>query len=430
MTKRFYSIFVVFVLLTTASFAQWENQGAFPSRPDTLKGTNHAMATDPDGNVWVVQWETQKVVVGTDTLKGVTPIRVFSREGNELSFSPIVIAKGNGINDTLKSQARGMREDHEGNILITNSAQNMYRFNYKTGEAMNKVALALGTSPTAPAVDSLGNIYVAPVVPAATNPIKVWDKDFNSLGNALSSTKGFSRSFEVSKDGNTIYWAGYTLGYIIVYHRADEFSAYDSVAAILEGFHAESFTWNPKSGKLWISAGSGNDMPTNGYTPGTWYEIDPETYAVTDSMKWAFVGAFGNTNERPRTLAFDKPDGNIAYLGVFGGGSPYLIEKVVNKNVSVGKEGYVTANGYKLGQNYPNPFNPTTTINFSVAKEGLVTLKVYDMLGKEVAVLVNKNMTAGEHKVDFNASKLASGTYVYRLNVNGNVLSNKMMLMK
>jgi hypothetical protein len=85
---------------------------------------------------------------------------------------------------------------------------------------------------------------------------------------------------------------------------------------------------------------------------------------------------------------------------------------------------------YELSQNYPNPFNPATTINFSIPKSGLVTLKIYDMLGKEVATLVNELRNAGSHSIDFNASALSSGTYFYRIE-SGNFRDvKKMMLIK
>jgi hypothetical protein len=85
---------------------------------------------------------------------------------------------------------------------------------------------------------------------------------------------------------------------------------------------------------------------------------------------------------------------------------------------------------YKLEQNYPNPFNPVTKINYAVAKNGFVSLKVYDVLGREVAALVNKNMPAGKYSVDFNASKLTSGVYFYSLETNGFKDVKKMMLIK
>ncbi len=85
---------------------------------------------------------------------------------------------------------------------------------------------------------------------------------------------------------------------------------------------------------------------------------------------------------------------------------------------------------YSLQQNYPNPFNPSTTIKFSIPKAGNVKLTVYDILGKEVSTLVNNFLNAGEYNFQFNASNLASGIYLYRLESTNFVKTNKMLLMK
>ncbi|HEX2786329.1 MAG TPA: T9SS type A sorting domain-containing protein [Ignavibacteria bacterium] len=89
-----------------------------------------------------------------------------------------------------------------------------------------------------------------------------------------------------------------------------------------------------------------------------------------------------------------------------------------------------TISDYTLSQNYPNPFNPSTKINFSIPKAGFTTLKVYDILGKEVATLVNGMQTAGTHTIDFNASNLASGAYFYRIQVGDFVATKRMLLIK
>ncbi len=88
------------------------------------------------------------------------------------------------------------------------------------------------------------------------------------------------------------------------------------------------------------------------------------------------------------------------------------------------------ADNYSLSQNYPNPFNPTTRIDFSIPKQGFVSIKVYNMLGKEVATLVSREMTPGAYSLDFNASKLSSGVYFYKMEVNGFSEVKKMMLVK
>ncbi|MFA5803975.1 MAG: T9SS type A sorting domain-containing protein [Melioribacteraceae bacterium] len=85
---------------------------------------------------------------------------------------------------------------------------------------------------------------------------------------------------------------------------------------------------------------------------------------------------------------------------------------------------------YSLDQNYPNPFNPATQIKYSIAKAGIVTLKVYDILGRQVTDLVNKYQEAGKYTVDFNASRLASGVYIYRIESSSFTDVKKMMLIK
>ncbi|MFZ0454252.1 MAG: T9SS type A sorting domain-containing protein, partial [Ignavibacteriaceae bacterium] len=86
---------------------------------------------------------------------------------------------------------------------------------------------------------------------------------------------------------------------------------------------------------------------------------------------------------------------------------------------------------YSLSQNYPNPFNPNTKINFTLAEAGKVSLEVYNILGEKVSTLLNEEISAGQHEVNFNASNLASGVYIYRLNVNNKFTdTKKMILMK
>ena len=85
---------------------------------------------------------------------------------------------------------------------------------------------------------------------------------------------------------------------------------------------------------------------------------------------------------------------------------------------------------FDLKQNYPNPFNPLTEIEFSIAKQSFVSLKVYDLLGREVANLVNEELREGNYSATFNASKLSSGTYIYYLIADGLRFSKKMILLK
>jgi hypothetical protein len=85
---------------------------------------------------------------------------------------------------------------------------------------------------------------------------------------------------------------------------------------------------------------------------------------------------------------------------------------------------------FNLMQNYPNPFNPTTTIEFSTVKSGFTELKIFDLLGRELESLVKENLSAGKHKVVWNASNYPSGVYFYQLRVNEQKSVRKMILVR
>ena len=85
---------------------------------------------------------------------------------------------------------------------------------------------------------------------------------------------------------------------------------------------------------------------------------------------------------------------------------------------------------FNLSQNYPNPFNPSTKINYSIALSSPVILKIYDVLGNEVATLVNEEKPAGSYEVNFNASQLSSGIYFYKLQAGNFISTKKMILLK
>ena len=89
-----------------------------------------------------------------------------------------------------------------------------------------------------------------------------------------------------------------------------------------------------------------------------------------------------------------------------------------------------TPTEFSLAQNYPNPFNPTTTISYALPIGGTVFLKVYALDGREVATLVHENQSVGEHSVQFDPSHLASGVYVYRLQLGGFAQTRKLLLLK
>jgi hypothetical protein len=116
----------------------------------------------------------------------------------------------------------------------------------------------------------------------------------------------------------------------------------------------------------------------------------------------------------------------------------YTIAQIIADETVLGKTNYteisylgeLSVETYELAQNYPNPFNPETVIYYQIPESGEVSLKVYDMLGRELKTLVNQTQNQGRYEVKFNARDLASGVYIYRLQVNDFVTSKKMMLVK
>ena len=117
-------------------------------------------------------------------------------------------------------------------------------------------------------------------------------------------------------------------------------------------------------------------------------------------------------------MAVAEYRGGLYIIGGFdeNGNAVSTVEEIVPPSIPAGvKENSNLPFGYKLSQNYPNPFNPSTKIEYQVANAGLVSLKVYDVLGKEIATLINEVKSAGSYEVNFNAAGLASGIYFYRL---------------
>ncbi len=125
----------------------------------------------------------------------------------------------------------------------------------------------------------------------------------------------------------------------------------------------------------------------------------------------------------------DSTTGALVRTVVAGANFQYISEYIPDLFVSTGNSSELVSD-FRLHQNYPNPFNPVTAINFDLPKSGNVTLKIYDQLGSEVAVLVNEFKVAGSYSVSFDAEDLATGVYFYRLNFNGISEARKMLLVK
>ena len=179
-----------------------------------------------------------------------------------------------------------------------------------------------------------------------------------------------------------------------------------------------AYTWSTDGGTTWdpVTVGGKNNRSEwfihpaeflTGVTTGTTTTYTAHTVYMEHISPLSFINDNGPSNLNP------------------------IIYKTFTKTVTTGVEDNKNVvNSFSLEQNYPNPFNPSTSIKFTLAEQGNVSLVVYDMLGREVATLLNGVQTAGDHQVTFNASKLASGMYVYTIKAGNFTASKKMLLMK
>ena len=178
-------------------------------------------------------------------------------------------------------------------------------------------------------------------------------------------------------------------------------------------------------------------------------ELFKDTVKISDSVSTEFLRGFVITDLQSSTDSFYvrlevdtvASNGTIDYAmagiyspGEVGNGDAltaggYKTKVFFNNNIIPSKQ-QVIPSDFSLSQNYPNPFNPVTKINFAIQKQGLVTLKVYDMLGREVASLLNETKAAGHYTVEFDASKLSSGIYFYKLQTGSFTSIKKMVLVK
>lgn len=227
--------------------------------------------------------------------------------------------------------------------------------------------------------------------------------------------------YPVDINGESIYFTNYLDGYIVG-----------------GGYH-----WQYSTGLIWITNNGGNiwedRSPTSPRLKDVAFSDDTTGWAVGDDgfiyytedggETWEQVES--GTNADLKRIVFVE-NGNVGYI--FGKDNTLLR---YDRTTDIKVDGAGNPSIFNLYQNYPNPFNPETKIRFSIPsietrEHVYVRLIVYDMLGKEVANLLNQNIPAGEHEVEFNADKynLSSGAYIIVLNTSGTFLVRKVLLIK
>ena len=284
------------------------------------------------------------------------------------------------------------------------------------------------------AIDSIGNVYMTGNIHSdiltakiSRNGVVQWTSSYN--GPANRDDKG--RAIAVDDHGN-VFVTGQSMGASSEY----EFLTirYDSLGHeqwVVREAGPSYEDGNPmsialdKAGDVYIAGQCRVDTLR-------WYDITTIKYSSSGERQWmAQHNCVTGWDDYGTSVCVDGT-GNV-YVGGYSIGSYtafYAVLKYSQHISSVEGDGLSVPEKYVLSQNYPNPFNPTTKIGFGVTGYGLVSLKVYDVLGREVATLVNEVKLPGTYTAQWNASNVASGVYFYRLKAGEFVQTRNLVLLR
>jgi phosphatidylserine/phosphatidylglycerophosphate/cardiolipin synthase-like enzyme len=248
-------------------------------------------------------------------------------------------------------------------------------------------------------------LYFSPSDGTTGKIIKTLYKATESIDFALLT---FTRN-DIANVLTTIYRSGIKVRGVID-NRTDSGSEYDTLFARGIDIHLKANLSGLLHHKYAVIDANGNDA---------------NKYLITGSHNWS-SSAENSNNEN--TLIIQSSRLVNLYLQEFSvrykdaGGTDVL--------VNVEQVGTSVPKNYELTQNYPNPFNPTTSFKFYIPHFSVVNIKIFDLLGREIATLVNESKPAGVYKVNWNASNTVSGVYFYRLQAGSIMLVKKLMLLK
>ena len=251
------------------------------------------------------------------------------------------------------------------------------------------------------------------------------DTNIYSSTNYERPGNGFGAAYPVpviSEDGNkvVILWQGPE--YSAEPYLEENLNLWEATTENPAVLHYTDlyYVWSGDGGKTFTEPekvpGAAQQMVQESYPAPYQFLIEDETDQVT--VHYVYM-----VDAIPGTSLFDNNNS--------ASNESYWVYDSFVVDIPVGVEdGETLVTNYSLEQNYPNPFNPSTTIEFNLQEKSFVSLKVYDVLGKEVATLVNGVQEAGANEVTFNASDLASGMYIYKLEAGNFSSAKKMMLLK
>ncbi|MEO8211324.1 MAG: YCF48-related protein [bacterium] len=311
-----------------------------------------------------------------------------------------------------------------------NTLNNIYFSDFNTGYATGFGGTGSGTTGVFLKTTNAGNSWVEYGSSESYSSIYFTDQTNGWLLSNYGDDTGHDTAFLIktinsgdnwtriiSKDKNTfkkIQFISFNTGYILARDQ-------------LNGFNRNLILKSTDGGINWIDI-----YPDIQFSLDAMYFIDEDTGWVAGGKIYKTINGGSNWSlQLDNGLQFINAINFVNTLTGWAVGEGGLILKTITGGLtSIGYSNENIPNDFSLSQNYPNPFNPTTNINFSIPKSSFVTLKVYDMLGKEVASLVNENLNPGSYYFDFNAANLTSGIYFYKLTTLNFTDIKKMTLLK
>jgi uncharacterized delta-60 repeat protein len=288
------------------------------------------------------------------------------------------------------------------------------------------------------AIDISGNVYVTgyskgdgtsedfATIKYNSSGIEQWVSRYNGLGNGLD----VARSIGVDGSGN-VYVTGYSTGAAGYGYATLKYNSagveqwvqrYNGPGNVFDWAYALAID---DSGNVYVTGGSA----------GIAFDRDYATIKYNSAGDSIWVQRYNgpqNNSDEANSIAVDG-SGNVYVTGysiVNGNNSDYITIKYSQLPSGVDQTTSDLPENYSLLQNYPNPFNPSTRIQYQVSSISKVSLKVYDILGNEVAILVNEEKPAGIYEVNFSADGLTSGIYFYKLQAGSLVETKKMIVLK
>ncbi|HMS33976.1 MAG TPA: SBBP repeat-containing protein [Ignavibacteria bacterium] len=397
-----------------------------------------AIAVDGLGNVFVTGYS-----VGLTSSEDYLTIK-YNSAGNEQWIN----SYDNPDMDDIDI-ANSMILDGTGNIYVTGysigngSAEDYATVKYNSAGNEQWVRRYSGTGndydiTTGIAVDGSGNIIVTGYSVGNSSAEDYATVKYDPQGNSLwvNRYNGASNSYDIAtsiaadSQGNA-YVTGYSYGDLTS-------EDYATIKYSPEGQEEWVSKYNGTGGDFDIATSVKSDFKGDVYVTG--YSYDPDTkenyatvkYNSAGVEQWTEIYNGASNGSDIASSIFSDINDNI-YVTGYSYDGPNSVDYVTFKysqTVGINQISNSIAGAFELKQNYPNPFNPVTKINYELPISNYVSLKIFDISGKEVSNLVNQVQTRGSYEVSFDASKLTSGIYFYKLETNSFSATKKMLLIK